>query len=328
LDILRTLPHHDEILGALTYYDLVGFQTDNDRDNFAAYVMTMPGAREGRGLTFEVEGRRTRIGAFPVSIETAAYARLARSAARSPLAKEIGQSLNGLRLVLGVDRLDYSKGIIQRINAFDRFLEANPAWRSRVTLLQITPRSRSDIKDYAAIEDEVTMLIGRVNGRYGEASWTPIRYINRSYSRTVLAGIYRAADVALVTPLRDGMNLVAKEYVAAQDAENPGVLILSQFAGAAAELTGALIVNPHDCEGVAAALKRALGMPLFERRERHAPMLQHLLVHDIERWAESYLSALAETRQRASLMSDLRAFLSPSRSWPDWRETPDALRQA
>ena len=188
LDILRTLPHHEEILGALTYYDLVGFQTENDRDNFAAYLLTMPGAKKGRGLTFEVEGRQTRIGAFPVSIETATYARLARNAARSPFAKEIRESLNGLRLVLGVDRLDYSKGIIQRINAFDRFLEVNPEWRSRVTLLQITPRSRSDIKDYAAIENEVTTLIGRVNGRYGEASWTPIRYVNRSYSRTALCG--------------------------------------------------------------------------------------------------------------------------------------------
>jgi trehalose 6-phosphate synthase len=145
--ILRTLPHHDEILGALTYYDLVGFQTENDRDNFAAYLLTIPGAKAGRSLTFEVGGRQTRIGAFPVSIETATYARLARNATRSPLAKEIRESLNGLRLVLGVDRLDYSKGIIQRINAFDRFLEVNPEWRSRVTLLQITPRSRSDIKE-------------------------------------------------------------------------------------------------------------------------------------------------------------------------------------
>ncbi len=328
LDILRTLPHHEEILGALTYYDLVGFQTENDRDNFAAYLLTIPGAKEGRDLTFEVEGRRTRIGAFPVSIETATYARLARNAARSPLAKEIGESLKGLRLVLGVDRLDYSKGIIQRINAFDRFLEVNPEWRSRVTLLQITPRSRSDIKDYAAIENEVTTLIGRINGRYGEASWTPIRYVNRFHSRTALSGIYRVTDVALITPLRDGMNLVAKEYVAAQDVENPGVLVLSQFAGAAAELTGALIVNPHESEGVAAALKRALEMPLFERRERHGPMLEHLLVHDIEHWAESYLSALAETRQRPSLMSDLRALLSPSRSRTDRRATTDARRQA
>ena len=328
LDILRTSPHHDEILGALTYYDLVGFQTENDRDNFAAYIMTIPGAKAGRSLTFEVGGCQTRIGAFPVSIETATYARLARNAARSPFVKEIGESLNGLRLVLGVDRLDYSKGIIQRINAFDRFLEVNPQWRSRVTPLQITPKSRSDIKDYAAIENEVTTLIGKVNGRYGEASWTPIRYVNRSHSRTALSGIYRAADVALVTPLRDGMNLVAKEYVAAQDAEDPGVLILSQFAGAAAELTGALIVNPHESEGVAAALKRALEMPLAERRERHGPMLEHLLVHNVELWAESYLSALAETRQRPSLMSDLRAFLTPSRSSTDKTATADARRQA
>jgi trehalose 6-phosphate synthase len=311
LDILRTLPHHDEILGALTYYDLVGFQTENDRDNFAAYLLTIPGAKRGRGQTFEVDGRQTRIGAFPVSIETATYARLARNAARSPLARQIRDSLTGQRLVLGVDRLDCSKGVFQRINAFDRFLEVNPEWRSRVTLLQITPRSRSDIKDCTANENEVTSLISRVNGRYGEASWTPIRYVNRFHSRTALAGIYRAADVALITPLRDGMNLVAKEYVAAQDPENPGVLILSQFAGAAAELTGALIVNPHESDAVAAALKRALGMPLFERRERHAPMLEHLLVHNIELWAESYLAALAETRQRPSLMSDLRAFLQP-----------------
>ena len=328
LDILRTLPHHEEILGALTHYDLVGFQTENDRDNFAAYLLTMPGAKKGSGLAFEVEGRQTRIGAFPVSIETATYARLARNAARSPFAKEIRESLTGLRLVLGVDRRDYSKGIIQRINAFDRFLEVSPEWRSRVTLLQITPRSRSDIKDYAAIENEVTTLISRVNGRYGEASWTPIRYVNRSHSRTALSGIYRAADVALVTPLRDGMNIVAKEYVAAQDAENPGVLILSQFAGAAAELAGALIVNPHESDAVAAALKRALGMPLFERRERHGPMLQHLLVHNIERWAEDYLAALAETRQRPSLMSNLRAFLTPSKSSTERRATPDVRRQA
>jgi trehalose 6-phosphate synthase len=328
LDILRTLPHHDEILGALTYYDLIGFQTENDCDNFAAYLLTMPGAKKGRGLTFEVEGRQTRIGAFPVGIETAAYARLARSAARSPLVKEIMESLAGLRLALGVDRLDYSKGIIQRVNAFDRFLEINPEWRSRVTLLQITPRSRSDIKDYAEIENEVTTLIGKVNGRHGEASWTPIRYVNRFYSRTALSGLYRAADVALITPLRDGMNIVAKEYVAAQDAENPGVLILSQFAGAAAELTGALIVNPHESDAVAAALKRALGMPLFERRERHGPMLEHLLVHNIERWAEDYLAALAETRQRPSLMSELRAFLSPSKPRSDRRATPEARREA
>ena len=312
LDILRSLPHHEEILGALTYYDLVGFQTQNDCDNFAAYIASIGGVKGARGTMLTLDGRQTRIGSFPVSIETATYARLARNAARSPFAKEIQESFSGMRVVLGVDRLDYSKGIIQRIKAFDHFLEINPEWRSRVTLLQITPKSRSEINEYAAIENEVTTLIGKINGRHGAASWTPIRYVNRSYSRTELSGIYRAADVALVTPLRDGMNLVAKEFVAAQNEENPGVLILSQFAGAAAELTGALIVNPHEVEGVAAALKRALEMPLAERRERHAPMLKHLLANDVDHWAEEYLSVLADTRQKPGLLSGLRALFNPA----------------
>jgi trehalose 6-phosphate synthase len=305
-DILMALPRHQETLGSLSFYDLAGFQTENDRDNFGQYLLTL-GAQRGRdGQSFTLDGRQLRIGAFPVSIETAAYARLARNAVRSTFVREIEESLGGRHLVLGVDRLDYSKGILHRINAFDRFLETNPEWRSRVTFLQITPRSRGDIQEYASIEDEVTTLVGRINGRYGEASWTPIRYINRSYSRTALAGIYRSADVALVTPLRDGMNLVAKEFVAAQDAEDPGVLILSQFAGAAAELDQALIINPHETEGVAAALKRALEMPLAERRRRQEAMFAHLADNDIERWARTYLSTLADTRQRPGLFDGLR----------------------
>ncbi|MGO9025858.1 MAG: alpha,alpha-trehalose-phosphate synthase (UDP-forming) [Beijerinckiaceae bacterium] len=309
-DILQTLPHHEAILGALTYYDLVGFQTERDRDNFAHYL-TPFGATIGRGsMTLSIDGRQTRIGAFPVSIETAVFARLARNAARLPRVREVEESLAGCRLVLGVDRLDYSKGILHRVIAFDRFLELNPDWRSRVVLLQITPKSRADIKEYMAIEDEVTTLIGKINGRYGEATWTPIRYVNRSYSRTVLAGLYRAADVALVTPLRDGMNLVAKEYVAAQCPENPGVLLLSEFAGAATELDGALIVNPHESEAVAAALKQALEMPLEERQRRHAPMLAHLLKHDVDHWAEDFLSTLGDTRQRPGLLESLRGLFA------------------
>jgi len=312
-DILQTLPYHEDILGSLSHYDLIGFQTENDRDNFTHYL-TLQGGKAGRGRTYSIDGRRTWVDAFPVGIETAAYARLARNAARSPFVREIAESLAGRRLVLGVDRLDYSKGILHRINAFDRFLELYPEWRSRVTFLQITPKSRGEIQEYAAIENEVTTLIGKINGRYGEASWTPIRYVNRSYSRTALAGVYRTADVALVTPLRDGMNLVAKEFIAAQDGDRPGVLVLSQFAGAAAELGGALIVNPHEAEGVAAALKRALEMPLAERRERHAPMFERLLAYDVEHWAESFLSSLRETRQRPSLVEGLRSMFGVSAS--------------
>ena len=243
--------------------------------------------------------------------------RLARNAGRSALVALVRESLGGNRLVLGVDRLDYSKGIPDRVRAFERFLENNPEWHGRVTLLQITPKSRSDVKQYGEIESEVTGLIGKVNGRFGDAAWTPIRYVNRSYSRTVLAGLYRAADVAMVTPLRDGMNLVAKEYLAAQDPDDPGVLVLSEFAGAAKELDHALIVNPHETDAVAAALKRALEMPLAERRERHAPMLAHLLENDITKWAEDYLAALVGGTPARNLLAGIRAlFGAPSDQAP------------
>jgi len=313
-DILQTLPHHREILGGLTYCDLVGFQTENDRDNYAHYLVRQ-GASSTRG-GYEFDGRFVRLGAFPVSIETKAYMRLARNAGRSAMIELVRESLGGSRLVLGVDRLDYSKGIPDRIKGFERFLEMNPEWHGKATLLQLTPKSRSDIRQYGDIETEVTGLIGKVNGRFGDAAWTPIRYVNRSYSRTVLAGLYRAANVAMVTPLRDGMNLVAKEYLAAQDPDEPGVLLLSQFAGAAKELDRALIVNPHETDAVAAALKRALEMPVEERRARHAPMLAHLLKYDIRRWAKSYLSALVEGSAGRGLLDGLKSFfkVSPEQS--------------
>jgi trehalose 6-phosphate synthase len=311
-DILQAMPYHREIIGSLAWYDLVGFQTSNDCDNFAQYL-TMQGAQQLRGGAFEIDGLKVRSGAFPVSIETAIYARLARVASRSPLVGRIRQSLGECRLVLGVDRLDYSKGLPQRVKAFERFLETNPEWRSKVTLLQITPRSRADIKEYADIEAEVTSLIGKINGRFGDATWTPIRYVNCPYSRTALAGIYRAADVAMVTPLRDGMNLVAKEYIAAQDPNDPGVLLLSQFAGAAKELDRALIINPHEIEGVAAALKRALEMSLDERRQRNAPLLEHLLENDIDKWADDYLSSLSDDGSWGlGLLQSLRMLLNGS----------------
>ena len=189
----------------LSYCDLVGFQTENDRDNFAHYLVQQGAAQLPNG--YETNGRRVRLGAFPVSVETKAYMRLARNAGRSAMVALVRESLGGSRLVLGVDRLDCSKGIPQRIKGFERFLELNPDWHGKVTLLQLTPKSRSDTKQYRDIEFEVTGLIGKVNGRFGEPAWTPIRYVNRSYSRTVLAGMYRAAHVAMVTPLRDGMNL-------------------------------------------------------------------------------------------------------------------------
>jgi len=309
-DILQTLPRHREILGGLTYCDLVGFQTENDRDNFAHYLVQLGAAQWRNG--YEIDGQRVRLGVFPVSVETKAYMRLARNAGRSAMVAHVRESLGGSRLVLGVDRLDCSKGIPARIKGFERFLELNPDWHGKVTLLQLTPKRRSDFRQYGDIESEVNGLIGKVNGRFGDAAWTPIRYVNRSYSRTVLAGMYRAADVAMVTPLRDGMNLVAKEYLAAQDPEDPGVLLLSQFAGAAKELDRALIINPHETDAVAAALKRALEMPSDERRDRHEPMLAHLLKHDIQRWARSYTSTLVDGRTGRGLLEGIRSLLKPS----------------
>ena len=308
-DILRTLPIHAEILGSLSYYDLVGFQTDNDRDNMAQYLASI-GARELRSDVYELGQHQFQLGVFPVGIETATFHRLARNARRSNEITRIAESLGGVKLVLGIDRLDYSKGIPHRIRAFEAFLEKNPEWRGRVVLLQITPKTREGIREYEDIEAEVTSLIGRVNGRFGDAVWTPIRYVNRSYSRTALSGVYRLADVAFVTPLRDGMNLVAKEFLAAQDPDDPGVLVLSELAGAAARLDRAVLVNPHEIEGVSAALKVALEMPQEERRLRHAPMINYLMRYDIRRWADDFLAALTSRAGRGGLLDNLRAFLS------------------
>ena len=206
--------------------------------------------------------------------------------------REVVDSLSGRAMIIGVDRLDYSKGIPERMDAFERFLTNYPDWRGHVTYLQITPRSRSSIPEYADISRQVSGAVGRINGAFGEASWTPVRYINKAHTRTALAGLYRAARAALVTPLRDGMNLVAKEYVAAQDMEDPGVLILSRFAGAAKECAAALLVNPYDPEGVGTAINRALSLPLGERRERHEHNYRVLVKNDITHWAERFLARL------------------------------------
>jgi trehalose 6-phosphate synthase len=305
-DILQALPQHEETLGALEHYDLVGVQTSQDAENLSGYFTQMAGLRpRGRGL-FEGGGRRVQVRALPVGIATGVIARVARTSSRSPLNEAVRQSLAGRRLILGVDRLDYSKGITHRIQAFGQFLDDRPEWRGQVTLLQVTPKSRVDVPEYAEMGRKVSSLVGQINGRHGEAEWTPIRYVNRSYSRAALAGLYRSAHVGLVTPLRDGMNLVAKEYVAAQDPEDPGVLILSRFAGAAEELDSALLVNPHEPDAMAEAIETALTMPLQERIDRHAKMLAHIMENDIDRWVVTFLNALAEARQRPGVIDTLR----------------------
>ena len=308
-DILMVLPQHAETVGALTHYDLVGLQTEADADNLRRYFEIRHGIAGRTREAFEFGGSYVHVRAFPVAIDTADYARAARNAATSRLVTGLRDSLGGRRLILGVDRLDYSKGITQRIQALGHLLDSNPEWRGKITYLQVTPKSRSNVPEYEVMDREVSTLVGQINGTHGEASWTPIRYVNRSYPRTTLAAFYRKADVGLVTPLRDGMNLVAKEYVAAQDAEDPGVLVLSQFAGAAAELDGALIVNPHETEAMAEAIRTALEMPLDERRERHRRMFAHLAVNDVDRWADQFLTALTEAR-RPRVFDGLRQFFA------------------
>ncbi len=292
-EVLTALPNHEQLIPALDYYDLVGFQTETDASNCARYLTRECGLKRlGSERRFKVGERVLEIGVFPVGVETDAFQKLSRRAAVSPFVREVLNSLSGRAMIIGVDRLDYSKGIPERMQAFERFLTNYPDWRNHVTYLQITPRSRSDIEEYAEIAREVGEAVGRINGNFGEASWTPLRYINKAHTRSALAGLYRGARAALVTPLRDGMNLVAKEYVAAQNGEDPGVLILSRFAGAAHELGAALLVNPYDPEGVAMAINKALSMPLEERRQRQEQNFRVLMQNDITHWAERFLTML------------------------------------
>ena len=292
--LIAALPKHERLILSLCHYDLVGFQTECDADNFARYLSgecNMP-SRDSR--TFIAGQRVVRLGAFPVGVETAEFNRLARRTVRSAFVKDVLDSLSQRAMIIGVDRLDYSKGIGLRMEAFERFLADYQQWRGAVTYLQITPRSRSEVKEYSAMERHISETVGRVNGHYGEVSWTPIRYVNRPYSRSELAGLYRSSRAALVTPLRDGMNLVAKEYIAAQDAEDPGVLILSRFAGAAVECQSALLVNPYDVEAVGATIAQALAMPLDERKGRHGELVRVLTENDIKFWGERFIAALTQ----------------------------------
>ena len=295
-EIITAMPNHETLIPSLCHYDLVGFQTDGDAANFARYLAGDLGTPSHIARRLGTGDRVMRIGTLPVGIETRAFNRLARQAARSEMVRDVAKSVPGA-LMIGVDRLDYSKGITLKLEAYERFLAAHHEWHGKITYLQITPKSRSSIREYADMERQVSGMAGRINGSFASAAWAPVRYVNRAYSRTALAGLYRTARAGLVTPLRDGMNLVAKEYVAAQDAADPGVLVLSRFTGAAVEFReGALLVNPYDPDSVAAAIARAIAMPLAERKSRHAILYAALLANDISKWGDRFLSNLMGTR--------------------------------
>jgi trehalose 6-phosphate synthase len=236
----------------------------------------------------------TRIAVFPIGIDVEKFARQAIRSVSHPDVSRLRRSLNGEKLAIGVDRLDYSKGLVNRIKAFDRMWATHPQLARTVSLLQIATPSRGAIEAYGNLQSELAKLVSDVNGLHGEVDWTPIRYLNKGFSQTVLAGFYRTAQVGVVTPLHDGMNLVAKEYVAAQNPDDPGVLVLSKFAGAANELDTALLVNPHDIDGMARTIATALSMPLLERRMRWEAMMAKLKRGSIQQWFASFVETLQQ----------------------------------
>jgi trehalose 6-phosphate synthase len=294
-DVLVALPHHETLMRSLCAYDLVGFQTDDAVRAFLDYIVTVAQGSLLDGGEFQAFGTRSRAARFPVGIDTDGFAELARQSLGSADAIRLKQSLADRRLVIGVDRLDYSKGIPSRFEAIDSLLTRWPDHRRTFNYLQITPHSRAEVAQYRSLRREIESAAGRINGRFAEFDWSPIRYVNRSFTRATLAGFYRQARAGLVTPFRDGMNLVAKEFVAAQNPDDPGVLILSRLAGAAKELDTALLVNPLDYDEMAAALHLALAMSLEERRERWQPMMATLRRNTVATWRENYLAALQRT---------------------------------
>ena len=292
MEILLALPNHVSLVRQLCTYDLIGFQTEADRQSFLAYIQQEAGGEVLPGGRIRAFGLSPVVKVFPISIDTTEVAALARRAEKGAQSKRLKKSLLNRQLITGVDRLDYTKGLLQRLEAYQHLLSNYPACRGRVTLLQIAPPTRSDLPDYQHMRRQVETIAGHINGTYAEFDWSPVRYLNRGFKRQTLLGFLRLSDVGLVTPLRDGMNLVSKEFVAAQEPDDPGVLVLSRFAGAARELGSALLVNPYDIEGVSDTVAKALSMPIEERRERWAAMFKHLSRYDLVYWRDSYMSAL------------------------------------
>lgn len=289
--VFMTIPAHAELVKAMCQYDLLGFQTEQDRAAFTDYVIRHAGGRMVGDGRLVVDDRAVKTGVYPIGVHVAEVRAQAELAANRRVATRLRATLLDW-LILSVDRLDYSKGLRQRFVAYERFLQDYPIWHNNVTFMQIAPPSRSDIETYQEIRRELEGEAGRINGRFAEVDWVPLRYLNKNFPRNVLMPLYALAQACLVTPLRDGMNLVAKEYVAAQDPADPGVLVLSQFAGAANELDAALIVNPYDEEGMAAAMDRAFAMSLEERQERHAAMLKVMQANSLERWRDRFQADL------------------------------------
>lgn len=290
--VFTTLPHHEDLVRALLDYDLIGFQTEDHREAFVEYIDSIDdGACEADG-TVRAWGKTSRARAFPIGIDAEEFERSVASQAAAQAFARIRESMADRKMILGIDRLDYSKGLEERFLAYEQFLVNNPDLQEHVFLLQVATPSRDTVEAYQDIRGRLDTLSGRINGSFSTVDWVPLRYVNRPYRRDELAGLYRAAHIGLVTPLRDGMNLVAKEYVAAQDPNDPGVLILSEFAGAAEQMSEALIVNPFDREQVAEAIKQALAMPLKERRARWERLMDGVQTQNVAAWRDAFVGTL------------------------------------
>jgi trehalose 6-phosphate synthase len=292
--IMAAIPEHEWLMRSLFAYDLVGFQCEADLTHFSHYVESEARAEKVGRDCLRAFDRTLRVGAYPIGIDVDEFVRLAEANEGLRMFAGMREEYSRRRLLLGVDRLDYSKGLPQRIHAFRQLLACHPENRNSATLIQIAAPSREDLGAYDQLRRQMDGLCGEINGDYGELDWMPVRYIHRNVARKRLPGLYRASHVALVTPLRDGMNLVAKEFIAAQDRADPGMLVLSRFAGAAEQLKEALLVNPYDTQGTAQAIQRALTMPLDERIERHEALLSRIRKFDIRWWSSSFLQALKQ----------------------------------
>ncbi|MBP7567010.1 MAG: alpha,alpha-trehalose-phosphate synthase (UDP-forming) [Burkholderiaceae bacterium] len=292
--MMAAIPQHEWLMRSLFAYDLVGLQSEADVQHFSRYVQQEAGAEvleDGRHRAF---GSTVRVKAVPIGIDVDEFASLTHGREAQDLYERMRDEYARRRLLIGVDRLDYSKGIPHRVKAFRDLLAHYPENRNSATLIQIASPTREDVDAYGDIRRELESLCGAINGDYGELDWMPVRYIHRMVARKRIPGLCRAARVGLVTPLRDGMNLVAKEFIAAQDPADPGVLVLSRFAGAAEQMKEALLVNPYDTHGTAEAIQQALQMPLDERRRRHQALLAGIREFDVHWWRKTFLQALSE----------------------------------
>ena len=304
-DALYAIPHHNELMRDLSRYDVVGMQANRDVTAFTEFAdHQSPSSLSGNPLR-SVDFTRTETAAFPIGSDPDAFARLAVTPAATKMVKRVERSLRDQKLILGVDRLDYSKGLPQRVEAYEKLLANDTRFRRTVHMMQIAPPSRDSIKEYQETSDALDAICGRVMGRFAEPDWSPLTYVKRAYGQPSLAGLYRLARVGLVTPLRDGMNLVAHEFVGSQNPRDPGVLVLSRFAGAAEIFEEALLVNPFDTDETAEALRIALDMPLQERIERWTGLMAAARKHSVDNWSANFLARLTPSETQSGLNRDI-----------------------